>query len=73
MGNLEITIQDNTTQQVEGFMAKDNRNEWKKEQQISAIERTDERLTGRAGLGVYASYLRNISLFPIIDRKFGTI
>ena len=54
-------------------MAKDNRIERKKEPQISAIEQTDERLTGRAGLGVYASYLRNISLFPIIDRKFGTI
>ena len=54
-------------------MAKDKRNKGKKEQKISAIEQTDDHLTGRAGLGVFACYLRNISLFSIIDRKFGTI
>ncbi len=73
MGNDEITIQDNTTQQVEGFMAKDNRNQGKKEQEISAILPTDEPLTGRAGLSVFAIYLRNIALFAIIERLFGTM
>ncbi|HHE08228.1 MAG TPA: IS1380 family transposase, partial [Chlorobaculum parvum] len=54
-------------------MAKDNRNREKKEQKISAIEQTDDQLTGRAGLGVFAMYLRHISLFPVIDRQFGTL
>jgi hypothetical protein len=58
MGNCKITIQNNTTRQVESFMAKDNRNREKKEQKISAIEQTDDQLTGRAGLGVFAMYLR---------------
>ncbi len=71
MGNFEINIQDNTTQQVESFMAKDNRIQRNKKQQISAILPTDEQLTGRAGLSVFAIYLRNIALFPIIERLFG--
>ncbi len=41
MGNDEITIQNNTTQQEEGFMAKDNRIQGKKEQQICAILPSD--------------------------------
>jgi len=56
MVNDEITIQDNTTQQVEVFMAKDNRDQGKKEQEISAILPTDEPLTGRAGLSVFAFF-----------------
>jgi len=71
MGNVEITIQDNTTRQVESFMTKDKRIETKKEPQICAILPTDDQLTGRAGLGLFAIYLRNISLFPIIVRLFG--
>jgi len=54
-------------------MAKYNRNQEKKEQKISAILPTNDQLTSRAGLGVFACCLRNISLFSIIDRKFGTI
>lgn len=73
MGNGKITIAINTTQQVEGFMRKDNRIERKKEPQISAILPTDEQLTGRAGLSVFALYLRNIALFPIIERLFGSM
>ena len=52
-------------------MAKDNRIQRNKKQQISAILPTDEQLTGRAGLSVFAIYLRNISLFSIIERLFG--
>ena len=32
---------------------------------------TDDQLTGRAGLGLFPIYLRNISLFSIIERLFG--
>ena len=63
----------NITQQVESFMAKDNRIQGKKEQQICAILPSDDQLTGRAGLSVFAMYLRNIGLFPMIDRLFGTV
>jgi len=73
MGNDEITTQNNTTQQVESFMAKDKTIKGKNEQQICAILPIDDQLTGRAGLSVFAMYLRNIGLFPIIDRLFGTV
>jgi len=36
MGNDEITIQNNTTQQVESFMAKDKSIQGKKEQQVGS-------------------------------------
>ena len=52
-------------------MAKYKSIKGKKEPQISAILPTDDQLTGRAGLGLFAIYLRNISLFPIIERLFG--
>jgi hypothetical protein len=70
---MTITIITNITLQVESFMQKDKRNDRKKELQISAILPTDEQLTGRAGLSVFAIYLRNIAIFPIIERLFGTI
>jgi hypothetical protein len=73
MGNRKITINNNTTRQVESFMAKDNRIQDKKEPQIQAIQPTDDQLTGRAGLGLFAMYLRNIQLFPIIERLFGKL
>ena len=44
-------------------MAKDNRITHKKEQKISALQPTDEQLTGRAGLSLFAVYLRRIALF----------
>jgi hypothetical protein len=58
---------------VESFMAKDKTIKGKKEQQICAILPSDDQLTGRAGLSVFALYLRSIGLFPIIDRLFGTV
>jgi hypothetical protein len=73
MGNRKITIQDNTTRQVESFMAKDKTIQGKKEQQISAILPSNVQLPGRAGLSVFAMYLCNIGLLPIIDRLFGTV
>ncbi|WP_198935428.1 transposase, partial [Chlorobium sp. KB01] len=54
-------------------MAKDNRIQRNKKQEISAILPTHDQLTGRAGLSVFAIYLRNIALFPIIERLFGKI
>jgi len=73
MGKRKITIAINTTQQVEGSMRKDKRIERKKEPQISAILPIDEQLTGRAGLSVFALYVRNIALVPIIVRLFGSM
>ena len=45
----------------------------KKELQISGIETTSDRLTGRAGLAFFVAYLLNIEIFQLIDRFFGTI
>jgi len=73
MVNDDIAIQNNSTRQVESFMAKDKTIKEKNEQQICVILPSDEQLTGRAGLSVFAMYLRNIALFPIIDRLFGTV
>ena len=44
-----------------------------KELQICAIEKTSERLTGRAGLSLFVSYLHSINIFSLIDRFFGSI
>lgn len=54
-------------------MTKNSRNYRKKELEISAIEITSERLTGRAGLALFVAYLHQIQIFPIIDRFFGSI
>jgi len=61
--NDEITTQQNTTQEVESFMAKDARFDDKKEQKISTIQPTDERLTGRAGLALFEAYVGSIQIF----------
>ena len=72
-GNVAITITEHTTQQVESFMNKNKRIRENKKQHIQGIVLTDDQLTGRAGLSVFALYLRNIQLFPIIDRLFGSL
>lgn len=43
------------------------------ELKISAIEITNDRLTGRAGLALFVTYLHQVSIFPLIDRFFGSI
>ena len=40
---------------------------------INAIETTDDRLTGRAGLALFVAYLYSIELLPWIDRFFSSI
>jgi len=54
-------------------MAQHSRKYRKKELQINAIEKTDDRLTGRAGLVLFVAYMHSIEIFPLIDRFFGTI
>ena len=61
------------TCKVEDFMDKDSRYYRKREQEISGIEKTSERLTGRAGLALFVSYLHTIDIFPLVDRFFGSI
>lgn len=73
MGNVAITSTENTTRQVESFMNKNTRIRQNKKQHIQEILPTDDQLTGRAGLSLFALYLRSIQLFPIIDRLFGTL
>ena len=63
----------NDTQQVEDLMKENSRNYRKKEQKIDAIETTNERLTGRAGLALFVAYLHQIQVFPLLDRYFGSI
>ena len=45
----------------------------KKELKISAIEVTNERLTGRAGLTLFVAYLHQIGIYPLLDRYFCSI
>jgi len=54
-------------------MAKDTRFRDKKEQKISAIQPTDERMTGRAGLALFEAYIPSIQILPLIDRWFGSM
>lgn len=54
-------------------MANHSKNYREKELEISAIETTNERLTGRAGLALFVDYLHRIDLFPRLDRSFGSI
>lgn len=61
------------THQIEDFMNKNTRDYRKKKSEISAIETTNERLTGRAGLAFFVAYLHQIQIFPIIDRFFGSM
>jgi len=44
-------------------MKENSRNYRKKEQKIDAIETTNERLTGRAGLALFVAYLHQIQVF----------
>lgn len=54
-------------------MNTNSKNFRKKELQISAIQITSERLTGRAGLALFVAYLHRIEIFPQLDRLFGSI
>jgi len=54
-------------------MSKNNKNYRKKKLEISAIEITTERLTGRAGLALFVAYLHQIQIFPMFDKLFGSI
>ena len=38
---------------------------------ISAVEITEDTLTGRGGLTLFSRYVRNIGLFPHLERLFG--
>ena len=73
MGNDDITITDHTTQQVESYKSKNTRIRQNKKQHIQGILPTDDQLTGRAGLSLFAMYLRNIQLFPLIESLFGKL
>ncbi len=50
-------------------MEKDTTIRDKKKQRINAIEQTDEHLTSRAGLALFARYLQSIQLMPILEKQ----
>ena len=50
-------------------MGKDTSIQQKKELQISAIEATDQQMTGRAGLALFAAYLQRIELLPVPELR----
>jgi hypothetical protein len=54
-------------------MSKNKRIRQNKKQQIQGILPINVKFTGRAGLSLFALYLRRIQLFPNIDRMFGTM
>ena len=61
------------THQIEDYMSQNIKDYRKKKSEISAIEATNELLTGRAGLSLFVAYLHQIQIFPIIDRFFGSM
>ena len=54
-------------------MKNNNRFHVKNKQSIKAIESTDERITGRAGLALFSRYLRSNQLMTIVELKFGSM
>jgi hypothetical protein len=54
-------------------MSKNKRVRQNKKLHIQEILPTNEKLTGRAGLSLFALYLLNIQLFTIVDRMFGSM
>jgi len=52
-------------------MAENKRNYRNKQHQISCVAKTDDRLTGRAGLTLFTSYLHSTETFSLIDEFFG--
>jgi hypothetical protein len=40
---------------------------------IDQIETTTETLTSRAGLALFSRYLRNLGLFSVLERLFGSM
>ena len=54
-------------------MKNNNRFHVKNKQSIKAIESTDERITGRAGLALFSRYLCSNQLMTIVELKFGSM
>ena len=54
-------------------MNKDTSVQDKKKQKIDAIEISDEHLTSRAGLALFAQYLQSIQLMPIMEKMFASM
>ena len=50
-----------------------SRSQSKSPRRIDAVEVTSDCLTGRAGLHLFARYLRGIELYPHLDRLFGSM
>lgn len=64
--------QSGTNQEVDSM--KDNSTNYrKKELEISNIETTNDKITGRAGLSLFVTYLHRINVFPHLDKSFGSI
>lgn len=40
---------------------------------IDQVETTSDRITGRAGLALFSRYLRNLGLFSVLERLFGSL
>jgi hypothetical protein len=54
-------------------MNNDSKKYRQKKLQISRIEKTSDRLTGRAGLSLFVAYMHGSGIFPILDHYFGSI
>lgn len=51
-------------------MSKGIKNSREKDHQISSVETTNDCITNRAGLTLFATYLQSIQLMPIMDELF---
>jgi hypothetical protein len=40
---------------------------------IDRVEATSDTLTSRGGLSLFVRYLRNIAIFPVLERLFGSL
>ena len=54
-------------------MQSQKRKKQQNQRKITRIEATEDRLTGRAGLALFVTYLSEVGLYPWIERWFGTI
>jgi len=54
-------------------MTKDIKKSRQKDHHISSVGTTNDCLTNRAGLALFATYLQSIQLIPIMEKMFGTM
>ena len=71
--NRQVDSKTTHTQQMKDSMRKHSKKYRQNELKICRIEATSDRLTGRAGLSLFVTYISSIQIFGWFDRWFGSI